>query len=181
MEQFIYQGMSTKERVEYLSKTTKSERITYTRHLTDAEIDHESKELASATKELAAIEEEKKEVAQDFKMRIDAEKAKMQRIADTLIDGNKEVTERCFKVISIEEKEVGFYNELGELVHKRRLLDSDMQMSMFADSGDPAQPIGALASGRELPAAESTDEIEEAEVIEDEQPSEENVPEEDEE
>lgn len=168
MQQFIYQEKTQEERIALLAEAKKAENVTYKRHLTDAEIDLESKRLAAEVKTLAAIEEEKKEANKTFKEQIDTTRAKMENISKVLLDGAKEVTERCFKVINIEGHEVGYYNVSGELVKVRQLIDDDIQMDIFDGSQEQtlAPAIGA-APTNELPQhIDNNDTIEDAEVVE---------------
>lgn len=160
MVQFIFQDKSQEERIALLEQSRNTENITYKRHLTDAEIDNESKNLANEVKILASIEEEKKEVNRQFKEQIDGTRAKMDTISKTLLEGQKEVTEKCFKVLNIEGHEVGYYNVSGELVKVRQLIDEDIQMRMFEDQEPTA--IGASAQG----ALPEHDDYEDAQVVE---------------
>lgn len=145
MQKFILQDHTQEERAAILAASKKTEDITYTRNLTEAEIDAESKRLASEVKILASQEEEKKEVMREYKERIDATRERMERISKTLLDGTKEVTERCLKVVNIDTHEVGFYNVSGELVKVRPLIDDDIQLDMFEgqEQHEPAALPGA--------------------------------------
>lgn len=125
-----------------LSSSRRTERITYTRNLTEAEIDNESKKLASEVKILARQEEEKKEVMRSCKESIDNTRGRMEAISKTLLDGTVEVTEKCFKVLNMDTREVGFYNVSGELVKVRPMIDDDLQMDLFEESA-PAAAIEA--------------------------------------
>lgn len=157
MQKFILQEHTQEERAAILAAAKKTESITYTRNLTEAEIDAESKRLASEVKILAAQEEEKKEVMRNYKERIDATRERMDKISKTLLEGTKEVTERCLKVINVEGREVGFYNVNGELVKVRALIDDDIQLDMFEEE---KQPAGALPASVEEAEAEEVHEDE---------------------
>lgn len=165
MQQFILQNKTQEERMALLAEAQKAENVTYKRQLTDAEIDNESKKLAAEVKILASIEEEKKEANKAFKDQIDNTRQKMENISKVLLDGAKEVTEKCFKVLNIEGHEVGYYNVSGELVKVRALLDDDIQMSMFENkpNDEATAALEASASGQ-LP--EHKEDIEEAQVVE---------------
>lgn len=166
MNQFIFQDKTQEERIALLEQNKKAENVTYKRHLTDAEIDNESKNLAKEVKVLAQIEEEKKEVNKSFKDQIDTTRQKMENISKVLLEGSKEVTERCFKVINIEGHEVGYYNVSGELVKVRALIDDDIQMDMFEQgSTEPAKELNA-ASSTALPEHNPNEDYEEAQLVE---------------
>lgn len=166
MQKFILQDHTQEQRDAILAASKKKERITYTRNLTEAEIDNESRKLASEVKILASQEEEKKEVMRSYKERIDDTRARMEAISKTLLDGTKEVTEECLKVLNVEGKEVGFYNRSGELVKVRPMIDDDLQMDLFDNSS--SAPAAELPSHiedaeaeevHELPAHEEDDDI----------------------
>lgn len=142
MQKFILQEHTQEQRDAILAASKKKERITYTRNLTEAEIDNESKKLAAEVKTLARQEEEKKEVMREYKDSIDRTRERMEAISKTLLDGTKEVTEECLKVLNIEGREVGFYNRSGELVKVRPMIDDDVQMDLFEESA-PAAAIEA--------------------------------------
>lgn len=155
MEQFILQDRTPLERAQLLEKmAAKAEKITYTRHLTEAEIEGESKKLADAVTSRARVEEEKREVMKDYNGRIDELKTKAEMISETLLSGTKEETRKCYKFVNLETLEVGYYNEFGELVKVRAAMDQDMQLDMFG--GDGKVPEAAQLPGHEpaaLPAA----------------------------
>lgn len=141
MQKFILQEHTQEQRDAILAASKKKERITYTRNLTEAEIDNESKKLAAEVKTLARQEEEKKEVMREYKDSIDRTRERMENISKTLLDGTKEVTEECLKVLNIEGREVGFYNRSGELVKVRPMIDDDVQMDLFDDNSQPAAAL----------------------------------------
>lgn len=157
MNKFILQEHTQEQRDAILAASKKKERITYTRNLTEAEIDNESKKLASEVKILAHQEEEKKEVMRQYKESIDGTRSRMEAISKTLLDGTKEVTEECLKVLNIEGREVGFYNRSGELVKVRPMIDDDIQMDLFDNSS--AAPAAELPSHVEDAEAEEVHEL----------------------
>lgn len=132
MELLIFQNLSTTERVEMLKKhCSKAEKISYNRNLTEAEIEAESKKLADAVTSRARVEEEKSEVMKGYKSRIDDLKKKAEIISETLLSGQKEETSLCYKFVNLDTREVGYYNEHGELVKVRTVIDQDIQLDMF--------------------------------------------------
>lgn len=175
MEKFILQDHSHEQRRAIIEASHRTERITYTRNLTEAEIDNESKKLATEVKILASQEEEKKEVMRSYKERIDGTRARMEQISKTLLNGTVEVTEKCLKVLNVDSREVGFYNESGELVKVRGMVDDDLQLDMF--EGQQAQQTNAPALAEhtaeaeaeevhELPAHEDTEDAENPDYFE---------------
>lgn len=148
MEQFILQDRTPLERVQMLEKmAAKTEKITYTRHLTDAEIEGESKKLADAVTQRARVEEDKRENMKMFNDRIGELKTKAEMISETLLSGTKEETRKCYKFVNLDTREVGYYNELGELVKTRPAMDQDMQLDMFGGDGKVPEENAALPGG----------------------------------
>lgn len=178
MEQFILQNLTPAERKEQLEKHASTiERITYTRHLTDAEIEQEAKNLADTVIKRTDVEEEKKDVMKGYNERIQNLKTKAEQISDTLMRGTKEECSACYKFINLDTKEVGYYNELGELVKIRPAMDADMQLDMFAGQKMEQEDAKALEAKQAaaLPAGDKHPDAEEVpfeEVADDQDPEE---------
>ncbi len=167
MRNFLFEECSHEERIEKLNSIAAGkERITYLRNLTEAEIDAESKELASLCRRRNELEEEKKNVAKDYQTQIDSVKQNIDRSATLLEDGRKECVEDCFKVLDIDAREVGFYNSRGELVRMRKALDSDLQLDMFYQQRNE-ETRKALEAANRLSAGSDPDDYEEAQIVTD--------------
>lgn len=167
MRNFLFEECSHEERMEKLNSIAAGkERITYLRNLTEAEIDAESKELASLCRRRNELEEEKKNVAKDYQTQIDSVKQNIDRSATLLEDGRKECVEDCFKVLDIDEREVGFYNSRGELVRMRKALDSDLQLDMFYQQRNE-ETKKALEAANRLSSGGDPDDYEEAQIVTD--------------
>ena len=165
MRNFLFEECSHEERIEKLNSIAAGkERITYLRNLTEAEIDAESKELASLCRRRNELEEEKKNVAKDYQTQIDSVKQNIDRSATLLEDGRKECVEDCFKVLDIDAREVGFYNNRGELVRMRKALDSDLQLDMFYQQRNE-ETKKALEAANRLSAGDDPDDYEEAQIV----------------
>ena len=167
MRNFLFEEYTQEERMENLNSIAAGkERITYLRNLTEAEIDAESKELASLCRRRNELEEEKKNVAKDYQTQIDSVKQNIDRSATLLEDGRKECVEDCFKVLDIDAREVGFYNNRGELVRMRKALDSDLQLDMFYQQRNE-ETKKALEAANRLSAGGDPDDYEEAQIVTD--------------
>lgn len=165
MRNFLFEECTQEERMEKLNSIAAGkERITYLRNLTEAEIDAESKELASLCRRRNELEEEKKNVAKDYQTQIDSVKQNIDRSATLLEDGRKECVEDCFKVLDIDAREVGFYNNRGELVRMRKALDSDLQLDMFYQQRNE-ETKKALEAANRLSAGGDPDDYEEAQIV----------------
>ena len=167
MRNFLFEECSHEERIEKLNSIAAGkERITYLRNLTEAEIDAESKELASLCRRRNELEEEKKNVSRDYQNQIDSVKQNIDRSATLLEDGRKECVDDCFKVLDIDAREVGFYNSRGELVRMRKALDSDLQLDMFYQQRNE-ETKKALEAANRLSAGGDLDDYEEAQIVTD--------------
>ena len=175
MRNFLFEECSHEERIEKLNSIAAGkERITYLRNLTEAEIDAESKELASLCRRRNELEEEKKNVAKDYQTQIDSVKQNIDRSATLLEDGRKECVEDCFKVLDIDAREVGFYNNRGELVRMRKALDSDLQLDMFYQQRNE-ETKKALEAANRLSAGGDPDDYEEAQLVTDQDSDQDSV------
>ena len=167
MRNFLFEECTREERMEKLNSIAAGkERITYLRNLTEAEIDAESKELASLCRRRNELEEEKKNVAKDYQTQIDSVKQNIDRSATLLEDGRKECVEDCFKVLDIDAREVGFYNNRGELVRMRKALDSDLQLDMFYQQRNE-ETKKAIEEANRLSAGGDHEDYEEAQIVTD--------------
>lgn len=77
------------------------------------------------------IEEEKKEAMKEFKARLEPLATAQKKNLEGLKKKAEFVTERCFKFIDQEAREVGFYNENGDLIESRPAYSEEMQCTIF--------------------------------------------------
>lgn len=109
--------------------------MTFTRKLSEAEIDAESRRLSGLVKKLIDTEEEKSQVNKEYGDIIKETKTLMNESSKVISKGQKEVHERVYKFINYETREVMFYDSLGNLVRVREALPEELQADMFG-SGD---------------------------------------------
>lgn len=166
MQQLILQEREPSVRKETLENIAASkETITYKRSLTSAEIDAESKKLANVVKERAATEAEKASEMKMYNDRIKHLKEVADEQAEVLTNGAKEVSETCYKIINFDTREVGYYNEFGELVKVRKATDADLQLDMF-DNAEKRGQAAQLTTGDGAPKALPDGSIEDVEFEE---------------
>lgn len=172
MKSFIFQDCTLEQRAQQLEQLAASKEVLrYDRQLTEAEIDTESKHIAKLYKDLCEVEAEKAAANKRFGEEIKSIRAQIEVSADTLQNGQKEVSETCYKFIDIDAREVGFYNRFGELVRVRPAQDNDLQLDMFGNNDVAAQHevVGALPGESQQPEDKNAG-IEEAQVVEDGDP-----------
>lgn len=109
------------------------EKIGYTHRFTPEELSQKREALAEISISINDIETEKKEAMDFFKERLKPLNEEKQEILDCIKKGSEFVKdEECAKFIFHEEKMVGFYNKLGELVYSRPIMPQEMQKNFFS-------------------------------------------------
>lgn len=103
----------------------------YMKQYTPEELTRLKETLSDTSIIINDIEEEKKDVVAGFKERLDP----LVKERKTIIEGLKKkaeyVTEKCYKFIDKETREVGFYNENGDLIESRPAYSDEMQGTLF--------------------------------------------------
>lgn len=134
MERVLFPQLAPEARLEAIKKTAKSsEELTFTRHLSDAEIDAESRRLAKLVNDLTEIEDEKSAAAKEYGDKIKSIKELMKDSSKTISKGEKEVTEKVYKFIDYDTQEVLFYDSYGNIVKVRKAMMDELQMDMFGN------------------------------------------------
>lgn len=121
-----------KKRVAFLMANCNTvEEKGYMKQYTPEELARLKETLSDTSIIINDIEEEKKDVVAGFKERLDP----LVKERKTIIEGLKKkaeyVTEMCYKFIDQEAREVGFYNENGDLIESRPAYGDEMQGTLF--------------------------------------------------
>lgn len=125
--------MPESEREQFLSDNCDAmEGIGYTRRFSPDELAQKKEELANVSIELNEIEQEKKDAMADFKERMKPYDEARKRLLGELKDKSEYVNETCYKFIDHDERMVGYYNKLGELVSSRPIMPQEMQKTTFS-------------------------------------------------
>ena len=88
-------------------------------------------DLSETAIEINDIEIEKKSINEDFKIRLKPLIEDRKQILTGLKNKSEHVTERCFKFVDAQKREVGFYNENGELIESRPAYADELQLNVF--------------------------------------------------
>lgn len=124
--------LSPQERINFLSDNCDSvEQKGYMKRFTPDQLLKMKESLSQIAIEINDIEEEKKEVVKDFKDRLKPLISERKEVLTGLKNKSEHVTERCFKFIDHETREVGFYNENGELIESRPAYADELQGNIF--------------------------------------------------
>lgn len=103
----------------------------YMKPFTPEELVRMKESLSETDIEINDIEEEKRDAMKDFKARLEPLTAERKKTLEGLKKKAEFVTERCFKFIDQEIREVGYYNENGDLIESRPAYSEEMQTTLF--------------------------------------------------
>jgi len=119
-------------RIEFLSDNCDSvEQKGYMKRFTPDQLLKMKEELSETAIEINDIETEKKEIVKDYSARLKPLIEERKAILTGLKNKSEHVTERCFKFIDLEAREVGFYSETGELIESRPAYADELQGNIF--------------------------------------------------
>lgn len=107
--------------------------ISYDKKFTATELSELKDTLADQSIQLSDVEEEFKDVKQSYADQMAPMKAEIKLAIGSLKSGKRIVTEPCFKFIDKDNKEVGYYNDDGELVYSRPANMDEMQLKLPLD------------------------------------------------
>lgn len=131
MEKQLMQNASQKERLETLENSAdKVENFSYTKPFTPEQIIVFKDELSTTMIELNVIEDEFKDVKNEYKGKMKPLKERNRSLLTNIKNKAQFVTEKCF--IMIEGNEAGYYNADGILVYCRPLLPGETQKTIFS-------------------------------------------------
>lgn len=121
-----------KSRVAFLMDNCDSvETKGYMKRFTPEQLLKKKEHLSELAIEINDIDIEKKYVNEGFKLRLKPLVEDQKAILTGLKNKSEHVTERCFKFIDTETREVGFYNEDGELIESRPAYADELQGNIF--------------------------------------------------
>lgn len=108
----------------------------YSLPLTDDELVDRKDKLSQASIEETKIEEEKKEVAEEFKARLDPVKKQKNELIKEIRSGVKEVHGKVYTIFEHSEKKAYIYSQEGHLLKSRPLKDNETQYKLKMASND---------------------------------------------
>jgi hypothetical protein len=120
------------KRIDFLeSNCDKVEEKGYMKRFTPDQMARMKEALSETSIEINDVEEDKKEVMKDFKARLDPLTDERKRLLTGLKNKAEHVTEKCYKFIDMETREVGFYNQEGDLIESRPAFPDELQSNIF--------------------------------------------------
>lgn len=131
MQKQLFETKSQEERERLLRDNAhKVEKHIYFRKFSAEEKDDLKDELSEKSIIINDIEEEAKEVAAEFKERKKPLVKRRGKILSDLKKGGEHITEDCYEIHDEEEKQVGIYNRLGELISQRPMRPDERQQAI---------------------------------------------------
>lgn len=108
-----------------------AEQLRYMKRFSPDQITEMKNELSEISIEINDIEEEKKEVMQSFKARLDPLNEIRKELLGSIKMNAVYVKETCYKFIDYENRKVEYYNQDGDMVSERPILPQEMQKTIL--------------------------------------------------
>lgn len=119
-------------RIEFLENNCdKIEEKGYMKRFSPEELAQMKEGLSEASILINDVEEEKKEAMKEFKARLDPLTDERKRLLTGLKNKAEHVTEPCYKFVDMETREVGYYNQDGDLIESRPAYPDELQSNIF--------------------------------------------------
>ena len=119
------------KRISFLSDNADSiEEKGYTKAYTPEELTKLKESLSEVAISINEIELEKKDIIEDYKFRLKPLNQDLKEILNGLKNKSEFVKERCYKFIDTDNREVGFYNENGDLIETRMAYSDEIQSTI---------------------------------------------------
>lgn len=109
----------------------KVEKKEYMRHFTPEELLKKKEELSETCISINDIEEELKEVKAEYSERLKPLITAKKQALEDLKKKAELVEEDCYKFIDEESREVGYYNQNGDLIESRPAYSEELQKTIF--------------------------------------------------
>ena len=109
----------------------KVEKKDYMRHFTPEELLKKKEELSETCISINDIEEELKEVKAEYSERLKPLITAKKQALEDLKKKAELVEEDCYKFIDEESREVGYYNQNGDLIESRPAYSEELQKTIF--------------------------------------------------
>lgn len=134
LDRELGKDIALEERAQFLEDNCDAvEEVTYSRAFEPEELALKREQLTDASIQIADIEEEKKEVMDGFKKKLEPLNQLKGEAIKALREKSQTVTEKCYKFLDEETKMVGFYNKEGNLVNSRPAFQKELQKTIQMD------------------------------------------------
>lgn len=120
MEKVLFADKPEQERRQLLEDNADFiEQMDYMTQLNDEEIELRKSEFAQKSIEEARLEDEKKEIVDEYKEKLGPIKKEKSRLLDEIKHGAVAEYGKVYKFVEIDTSMVGYYNDRGQLVSSR--------------------------------------------------------------
>lgn len=109
----------------------KVEQKGYMKRFTSEQLAQMKEQLSEVAIKIDDVETEKKVVMDGFKEQLKPLNEERATILQGLRNKAEHVTELCYKFVDLENREVGYYNEDGDLIESRPAYADELQINMF--------------------------------------------------
>jgi hypothetical protein len=124
--------LSPQDRINFLNDNCDTvEQKSYMKRFTPDQILKKKESLSELSIQINDLEVQKKETVKEFSDTLKPLIVEKKEILVGLKNKAENVTERCFKFVDAESREVGFYNENGELIESRPAYADELQGNIF--------------------------------------------------
>lgn len=132
MDNLIFQDVQPVERIRLLESMAFdiTESYNYLRNLTDEEVAEEQTLFAEQHMALDRIAARKKELMDEINAEIKVHATRANRALEKVRTRREEVTETVYIIQDFDKRQVGIYNNRGELIHVRDMRAAEMQYKM---------------------------------------------------
>ncbi len=129
-----------RKRIAFLSDNCeKIEEKAYSKRFTPEQLAKKKEELSAVAIDIRDIEIEKKEAATEFKARLEPLDTQRKQLVSELKSKAATVVENCYKFVDQDEREVGYYNQDGDLIESRPAFPEEIQQgNIFRTMERPA-------------------------------------------
>lgn len=132
MEQKMFANDSPEKRRQMLyDNCEKIEELEYRREFDNEELAELKDNLSQFLIQLNTLEEELEEIKNDYKEKTKPLKQTIKETMNKVRDGSELIKQQCYKFMDWDQKQVGYYNDDGELVMERPMMKSERQSSIF--------------------------------------------------
>jgi hypothetical protein len=120
------------QRIQFLKDNCdKIEEKSYMKRFSQAQLSLMKDELSTTAIKINDIEQEKKVIMDDFKEMLKPLEGEKRRLLTGLKNKSELVDERCFKFVDLEDREVGYYNQDGDLIESRPAYADELQVNIY--------------------------------------------------
>ena len=124
--------IDSKKRTAFLiDNCDKVEEKGYMKRFTPEQLLQMKEELSENAIRINDIEEEKKAIMDEFKERLKPLSERKSQLLKGLKNKAELVTENCYKFVDFDSREVGYYNQDGDLIESRPAYTDELQTNIF--------------------------------------------------